>query len=107
MPAIYYFMASTVKTISYTYWAKLINVYHLLMKKLPSTHGPQWCKDIWKYGILKVTSHDFVQVGLRWGPEISVFKKHPQVFLMCSQDYDPSRKKYQFDMTWEKKSLQT
>ena len=52
-----------------------------------------------KYGCLKFASNDSDLTG----PGISLFKKHPEVFLMCSQDYEPMRKICWFDTTWEKR----
>ena len=60
-----------------------------------------------KHGSLELTSSDSVLVSLGWGPGISTFKKHPEVFLMCIQDYAPLRKICQFDVMWGKRGLQT
>lgn len=60
-----------------------------------------------KCGCLELTSNDSELIGLGYGPGISIFKKHPEVFLMCSQDYEPTRKIGWFDLTREKKDLQT
>lgn len=59
-----------------------------------------------KYGCLKFTSNDSDLTGLGCGPGIRIFKKHPEVFLTCSQDYEPTRKICWFDTTWEKRGEQ-